>query len=455
MITNKETVKIIDAPCGYGKTSWAIQQINNNPEKSYIYCTPFLDEIARIRQNCGQYKRFKEPVPYKGTKIDSFNDLLSKGEDIAVTHTTFLNATEETMELIKTGGYTLIIDEALDVVTDFNRVQTVENAPRQSTTKGDIKMLLDNNIIQIEKNNLVKWCGDNYGEECKFSEVQRFAKLGRLYCIDNSFMLTVFPHEIFKCFEDIYILTYLFGGSTLRYYLDMFNIQYELKSVSNTDGEYSIVDYNKCFDNAFRKKCKRLIHICDNKEMNNYRGNALSKSWYIGSKKDERLKKLKSNLGNYFRRCLKDARASNGDIMWTCPKDYKDKIKGAGYIFSRSLSAKDKQLPKDKLENLEKELSCFVPCNSKATNIYRNRWALAYCVNMHFNPMIRKFFTDNNSERKENGLTEILPDENLFALSCLIQWIFRSRIRDGKPVEIYIPSTRMRTLFTDWMNCEI
>lgn len=455
IIINK--VQVIDAPCGVGKTSWAVQNINDNNEESYIYCTPFLDEIERVRKSCGNYNRFLEPTPYNCTKIDNFNKLLASGNDIAVTHTTFLNATPETLELIRTGNYTLIIDEVLDVVTDFNKVQSVENASRQSVSKADIKFLLDNQVIQIEKDNRVVWCGGEYGDDYKFSEVQRFAKLNRLYCIDDKLLLAVFPSEMFKCFNEVYILTYMFGGSIFKYYLDLFNIEYELKSVSKDDksGRYSLIDYVSSYDVKLRSRCKELITICDNPDMNNYKSNALSKTWYDNSKNDNRLKKLKDNVYNYFRRYLKNAKASNGDIMWTCFGEYENKIKGQGYTRIRGLTEQEKKFSKEKKENIEKELSCFVPCNAKATNIYRKRWALAYCVNMYFNPMIRRFFTDSNDERVKNGLHEILPNEDLYALSCLIQWIFRSRIRDGKPIEIYIPNKRMRGLLLDWINCKI
>ena len=43
-------------------------------------------------------------------------------------------------------------------------------------------------------------------------------------------------------------------------------------------------------------------------------------------------------------------------------------------------------------------------------------------------------------------------DEDLFSLSALLQWIWRSQIRDGKPIEIYIPSERMRILLKVWMG---
>ena len=115
-------VTVIDAPCGAGKTSWAIQEMRRHPEKRYVYCTPFLDEITRIRTACPEHS-FLEPNNYGHTKLDDFNRLLKEQRNIAVAHSTFLNATPETIELIRAGDYTIIIDEALDVVEEFNHIR--------------------------------------------------------------------------------------------------------------------------------------------------------------------------------------------------------------------------------------------------------------------------------------------------------------------------------------------
>jgi len=40
---------VIDAGCGRGKTSYCIQRMNDYPDKSYIYITPFLAEVERVK----------------------------------------------------------------------------------------------------------------------------------------------------------------------------------------------------------------------------------------------------------------------------------------------------------------------------------------------------------------------------------------------------------------------
>jgi len=129
--------------------------------------------------------------------------------------------------------------------------------------------------------------------------------------------------------------------------------------------------------------------------------------------------------------------------LWTCPKDYKDDLKGRGYTTIRRLTREEKELPESEQIKIERRLSCFLSSNAKATNNYADRSVLVYAVNIYFNPYIKKYF-----QHKQN----VIVNEEMFALSCMIQWIWRSRIRRMEPISIYIPSERMRELFKKWLD---
>ena len=42
-------MKIIDMSMGTGKTIGLINYMNSNPENKYMFITPFLDEVQRIK----------------------------------------------------------------------------------------------------------------------------------------------------------------------------------------------------------------------------------------------------------------------------------------------------------------------------------------------------------------------------------------------------------------------
>ena len=76
---------------------------------------------------------------------------------------------------------------------------------------------------------------------------------------------------------------------------------------------------------------------------------------------------------------------------------------------------------------------------------YADTYNLAYCVNVYLHPGITQFFL-------QRGIT---MNEDLYGLSEMIQWIWRSRIRKGESINIYIPSMRMRNLLFDWMKMNL
>lgn len=78
----------------------------------------------------------------------------------------------------------------------------------------------------------------------------------------------------------------------------------------------------------------------------------------------------------------------------------------------------------------------------RASNKYRDRTSIAYPVNRYINTGVKNFFIKHNVEIDEDG----------FALSEMLQFIWRSAIRDGKEIWIYIPSVRMRNLLKMWID---
>ena len=408
--------------------------MQNHTDKSYVYCTPYLDEIKRIRDACGRW-RFKEPIPNESSKIDNFNKLLASGTDIAVTHATLLNATEKTINNIQEGEYTLILDETIDVIQEYNDLSSVKEA-HQALNDTNIKsILLEKGFISIGEDNKVTWTERKHNDDFQYSEFERLASLGRVYCISRRCMLVVLPIELFRAFKEVYVLTYQFDGSLLQHYFDFFRLDYEI----NFDHEA---------DRLFREKCRRLITLHGGeKDKRNY----LSSHWYDGATKKD-IRAVKKKLENYYGNTLRRTGYKVDDAMWTCPKKRELDLCGKGYT-RRDLTEEERARPKEEQEVIRQEKTLrFVPCNARATNDYKDRWALAYCCNMNYNPMIKRFFTDWNEQRRKDGLPVIEPNNDKFALSSLIQWIYRSRIRDDKEIHLLIVSKRIYDLFVDWIN---
>lgn len=396
-------INIVDSIMGSGKTSWAIELMKNDKENNYIYITPYLSEVQRIKQSVDN-KRFYEPLNYGNGKLDSLHDLIIKNKNIASTHALFKMATDETKELLKANSYILILDEVMNVLEEVN------------LKKDDLRLLLDNDMIRIDKdnNNMVLWNEEKIEIDTQYNRLKNMCLNKNVFMVNNVLLMWTFPIDVFNSFKEVYVLTYLFKGQIQRYYYDLYEIDYKYYSVGVVNNKYELIDYISEYDMS---KIRENINILNNDKINNIGDNdySLSKSWYIKDKNKLLITQLKNNINNYFRNKIKGKAVDN---MWTTYKEFKGKLSGKGYTKG------------------------FVSLNCRATNDYCNKVNLAYCTNIFLNPIIKQFFIDR----------KVKVNEDIYALSELIQWIWRSRIRRGEAINIYIPSLRMRTLLLNWLN---
>lgn len=414
-------VTIIDSMCGTGKTSYAINEMTkeDNEDMNYIYITPYLNEVKRIKDNVTN-RRFYEPTNKnsKGSKLQSFKDLIIKDKDITSTHALFTSVDGETNELLKNSNYTLILDEVMNVIET------------KKITVDDFEAILEQGFIKIdEETNKITWVKDYSG---RWEDIKLLAENDNLYLHSRKYkdsdkvilLVWTFPINIFKCFKNIFILTYLFDGQLQRAYYDMFNIKYTYKSVRYIDNEFKLVDYID-YNHEDKERLKQLINIYEGKL--NLIGDddySLSSSWLKNIKNRETLKKLKNNTYNYFRHILNSKAKFN---MWT--------------TLISEVGEKGSARVKTLLSG-EGYTKGFVACNCRATNDYAHKTNIAYLLNRFLNPLDKGFFEDK----------DIKVNEDLWALSELIQFIWRSAIRNNEPINIYLPSKRMRELLVDYIN---
>lgn len=222
-----------------------------------------------------------------------------------------------------------------------------------------------------------------------------------------------YPAEIFTLFKKVYIMTYLFEGSILKNYFDLNGVSYQICSIQNDAGQYKLVELFQPDMSAI----KNLIHLYSEPDLNDERQkqNVLSSTWCRNHKLQ--LKSIKNNIYNYLHNKM---RAKSGQIMWSCYTRHRDSLKGGGY------GSKE----------------CFVEYNCRGTNKHKAKNILVYAVNVYPHTVINRFF----------GIHGIEVDADAYALSTMVQWIWRSAIRDGNEVWIYIPSRRMRTILTSWLS---
>lgn len=395
-------IKICDAIMGAGKTSAAINYMNESDGR-FIFITPYLNECDRITDSC-PIKSFKSPRDKPRSKLANLHFLLKRGYNISSTHALFASYTDETVDLIRNGHYTLVMDEVFEIVKEIK------------ISQGDVKDLLENGYIEIDsETSRVRWLKDDYSGTT-FQDLMLRAQAGTLLYYNNTFMFWMFPPEVFHAFDEVIVLTYLFGAQLQKYYFDVNGFRYEyIGVVRDESGEYRFTERGDGI--AKLPGLDEKVHVLENAKLNAIGEEpfAFSSSWSERSfRSPQTANRIRNNIYNVLRHHFG---GTGKDSMWTSFKAQRERITPAG--FNR----------------------CFVSCSCRATNEYRNRRNLAYCVNIFFNPFLKQYFEGKGCK----------VDEGRYALSEMVQWVWRSAIRDGDEINIYIPSNRMRSLLQNWL----
>ena len=402
-------IQVCDAIMGTGKSSAAITYMNEHKDEKFIYITPYLEEAERIKKGC-KTMHFVEPSDklkqYGFKKSEHTAALIKQGRNITTTHQAFKRYTEDMLGDIQKYGYRLIIDENVDVLEKYD------------FHPDDIQLAIDSGLI-VRKEDTYYLAKDDYNGRL-YHELRQFLKVRQLIQMEDSagthLFYWVLPPELVTAFKDVVILTYIFKGQSLHHFLEMYHLPYEYIGIQKTDdGRYRFCDYPG-YTPEYVRHLKDMIHILDNDRMNSIGDNyhALSMSWF--GKDESNVQQLKSNVNNCINNIWRNAPA--GEKMWGTFNDCRCKISGKGYTRS------------------------FLRFNMKATNEYRNRHYMIYLVNLFMNVGEKTFYHKHNIE----------ADDDMYALSIMVQWIWRSAIRDGDEIYLYIPSKRMRTLLTNWIN---
>ena len=393
------TITVVDARMGRGKSSAAIRYMNRyKGAKRFLYITPYLNEVDRICEQCD----FDQSDSDYMSKSAELKTHIRHGKNVAATHSLFYLMDEEALELVRANHYSLIIDESIQVIERLN------------VTDKDFALIISQ-LADVGENGVVRWKDKEY--DGRFCDYKELADAGSLRMIDSA-LLNVMNPDMLRSFDEVFMLTYLFDGQYQKAYLDFFGFDYRIIGVELDEDGYR---FSNAPDSPPPLDYRNLIHIVETPAMNKVGDGkfSLSKNWFTRRGYDHPdIRALRNNLKKFFQ----GVPGGNHDSrLWTSFKDARDKLT-------------DRRTGRFR--------NNFLQVSARATNEFRNRTDIAYMANRFVDPNLFKFFSERD--------IEINSDH--FALSEMLQWIWRSAIRDNKPINLYIPSSRMRELLIDWMN---
>ena len=428
-----KVVEILDSIMSSGKTTAIIDWMDKNPQEKYIYVSPNLSEVVDRIPNSSKLDFISPSVDeFNSTKLEHLNSLLLEGKHICCTHKLYLSMNNFSMDLIASRGYTVILDEEIDVMQSykgysFKDVQWLmkEGYIKQNESDGSVDWIKDDELLNSSDHRYF-YCKNLCDKKALY--LTRF-DINSVKA-KSVMMVTQIPVRLLECAKRVIVLSYLFKGSILDCFLKLKG--FEIKDFTDVTVEYKRPSY-----------FKDLITVVPPEDLKNF--NLTSYWWEHKSTEKDGISKVQ----NYI---LRNARKySNGDnrlVCWTIPKDRAKGVSTAskttklvnpvGYAFSKEKV--EDETNEDKTKTVK--TPCWLAQNTRATNNFAHKTVMIHCYNRYPLQDIASYLEDYNCKL----------DDDVFALSELLQWAYRGCVRKNKKMTLCIGSKRMYDLFQNWIN---
>ena len=388
-------VTFIDRPCGTGKTT---QMINSFcPTEQYVVVVPTLSEVQRVL-NTSKVPFIEPDEHLHGTKMAHFKELLSDGENIVTTHKLFDAVDVRSVDL---SAYNLFIDEVFDVVEKVN-------GPKKEEWD---TVYISDGCAKVDSAGLVTPTEKWRVKPKQLDPTIRFdlfcaADAGRLHRTDNGYFVDVVTPALFTKTTQTIVYTYLASGSLMAAYLKKHDVPY-------------LIDRDHNLDMAQRAEGQRLLSVFQISALENIRMSYTKQ----GEMKQGDVKKVRNALKNLRSLSLKGIEPK--DILITCRKD-------------KWLDQNDQ--PREAFAvNSKLRKTNWIAKTAKGTNEYRHCTHAVYLTELNLSPSIIAYLGVDKQFEKD------------WAVSELIQWLYRTALRDGGKVELHLASSHMKCLLEGWL----
>lgn len=406
-------VEVLDAVMGSGKSSGVLKWIDNNPQNKYIFVSPLLSEV----EDGGRVSEALDHVVFVSPtytddhdrKQDHLLELLKSGVNVSCTHTLYLSMTDEHLKWIEAHEYILIIDEEISVIDGMNAYSFT-----------DIKWLLSHNHMRVsESDGMLVWVGSDVqvDKKHKYGFLKQLCDSHSLYATkrSESILVTQLPVRLITAAKRVIILTYMFKGNILDCFL-------RLKGIGVTEFTEVVVSPISV------ESISKLVEVIPTPK--NFKlGGKLSSTWWKAASAQD----IKA-VSNAIMSVCRTTNAMPENLMYTLPKSRFHKDGRQNVVSPRGY-----RQYKDEDGVVQ---YCWLPCSLRATNDYAHKNVLIHAYKRHPLQSVNAYLQDYGHP----------IDIEVFALSELLQWVWRSAIRNGEPISVCILSDKMLRLFETWLK---
>lgn len=429
-------IKVIDAVMGTGKSTWAIQQLKETNKRTVVIL-PYRDEIKRYQDDLADLGNhlvaLHEDLQTKN-KQERFDDALEDTQVILITHALFTKFLKpHVFQIIDQGDWHLLMDEAIPA---FEAIKGLSKTILNGWLVGDIvtEEPINDTLTRIVP---VPGIAEAYikADDYVCSRAEKgFLKQSLVHDLLRSnskdgkgfFSFTLSEHRL-KSFESVTVLTYMFRGSDLDYWCRMKDLKVDHQELTrDTEGLFHLQPHDGQYSG---EQFRHMIEILDVKSKFGTMPGQLSSTSTRTKLSDDNVNEIQKDLRRLFRNRKIGPMIESEDFMFSCLGDYRTTWKG-------------ERLPKKFIGE-----STWVAFSTRGVNTLSHKHNLAFLYNIFPQPAVEHIV--NSGLR---GITTYSRDT--YALSSMLQWIWRSAIRNGEAIRVYIPARRMRELLEGWLDAE-
>ena len=448
------TFRIVDSPMGIGKSSSLLMDISYNPsykEDEYVDDLKrtglfnelehkrFIIFVSTVKERDERFlRKLKAKRPEQPPFNQSILELIRNGENIVATQSLWGFFNEDTIKAFRQSlyPYTAYFDEIPPLFREVvGTKQKKDGGVIARFGTGDVLLMQQDEIVIRRGDQLVYNPQSKYDKQSSsqkvFDAVKNLGRSCNLYPYGEknghfTSIIAFMKRELFACFDQCWFFSYRTKNSMLSQYCAMHNIAMEYYHIENgfirrnPEGKYK---------EAYPEGIERIV-ILEDKRFNMEA--SLSKEWYKAARNGKNAEGLKE-LQSCFRSAysfMKQQGVRSNTFLFTTFTAYKDLLQGDGRHYPT--------------------LKRFLPCNAKATNDYSDCTGVAYLCNRIFDVNCTNFLAQR---AKETNNPQLKFDNDNYALSELLQFIWRSNIRvadSDKPIYVWVPNKRMRKLLRDY-----
>jgi hypothetical protein len=410
--SSEPTVNIIDYPCGFGKTEAMIAIINKRVGLKFLIVVQTLSEVDRVLEGTKERPLVSPEGPESTqlTKGQQLEDFIVSGASIVITHALY----ERAGVLARQGGlsdYNVFIDEVPNAVS-LGRKVSLESFQEFYIDPGYCEMNASGLVVATKK-------GIEQAErlvEVLDAKTMEAIFSGRLFHDQKDHLIQTLPVYLFTHPLSVAVLTFMPEGSLFTQFLNKSVIPYKVLKGTNATG-------------VFKRNARKNLTIDTIAVLEDLAFSFSKQEKYAATSKE--VTKVTVALKNLKQRKL--VGISLEDIMITCAKSN-------WYHTTRRKSDVTRAGPFSKNSRMFKDIN-WVPNTTRGTNNYAHCSHAIYLYEQNANPILLRWLGADTKVFKA-----------LYALSEMVQWIWRTRVRRGEPVHVYMPSKRMRGLLQAWLT---